>query len=144
MLVPLVVTSIALGLTALFIVMLMIERARGVRYLGGLRTSLDGVLHWGGRAVARRVPQVHGGMVRAIFHYLAHQCLSVILKVIRKSESVLVRIVHFNRSKALRAAQHASPGAPDSHLRAIAEHKESVSLTPAEKRKRKHQALRGD
>lgn len=144
MLAPLVVTGIALGLTVLFIVILTLERARGVRYVPGMRSSLDNALLWGGRAIARRIPQVHGGMVRAIFHYLAHQCLWLILKIIRKSESVLVRIVHFNRSKALRAAESAPQSSPDSHLRAIAEHKESVSLSPAEKRKRRHQALRGD
>jgi hypothetical protein len=69
-----------------------------------------------------------------------HKLLSLTLRVVRKAESLLVRIVRFNRSKAM----HVVAGNADPHLNEIARHKEETSLSPAERQKRKNDALRGE
>lgn len=137
---PVGVTILTGTITALFIFLLLVERARNTRYLRPVRVFLDQLFDIGSQKIHQSMPRINSGFVRSFFHYVTNMLLSMVLRVLQQLEYFLKKIAQFNRSKA-REAENIAKSNGDSHLQKIAAHKEAVSLTEAEKEKRKQDAL---
>ena len=113
------------------------ERARGVRYGARARTVFDRVVtHIHMRFVQSSI-RVSGRTVRQSVHYIFHQILAVLLRVVSGTEDRIRAIMHFNKKRANR------PEKSVSHLAAINEHKRTSKLSEDEQRMKKDAALRG-
>ena len=134
-----VIASIVWILTFGSAIRLIVERARGVRFLAPLRSAMDRMVLTVQTSFGESVPAVNRLFFRQLFHYLVHIFLSRVLKFLQWGERRTHSIVRFNRKKAVVSASVN----PESHLQKVAAHKEESALTSAEKKERKAAALRG-
>ncbi len=139
-------TALALtlsALTAVYILVLIVERRRGRRFGARMRGILDRALEGMRRSVGAHMPDINDRFFRQLFHYIIHLFLSSVIRVLEFLERGLRRIMRLNRKKAVTGVSASGAGG-DSHLKKIAEHKEESALTEKEKTARKKAALRGD
>ncbi len=128
------------ALTALWVLVLIVESGSGHRFLARFRIPLDKLFERATRTVGSQVPVVNEGFFRHLFHYSIHRTLSRLLRFTEWVAVGIRSVVHFNRKKAKVTTE---PN-PDSYLQKIAVHKEENALTDKEKKTRKQKALRGE
>jgi len=128
------------ALTALWVVVLIVERGSRHRFLARFRVPLDRMFERATRTVGSQVPVVNEGFFRHLFHYSIHRALSRLLRLTEWVAVGIRSVVHFNRKKA----KVVTAPNQDSHLQKIAVHKEENALTDKEKKTRKQKALRGE
>lgn len=77
-------------------------------------------------------PYAGRGFVRLMLHYLVHTLLKRVLRLVRRVEQWIERVMRQNRqvAKSIDAGNR-----PQTHLEAIAEHKVETALTEREKRR---------
>lgn len=129
---------LASGIVAIiFFILLQAESAQNKRLvLSRLRSNLDTKIVF----MQKRSNEWSGyfgtGSLRILLHYLAHQVLSVVLKIIKFSEKSLGKLRHRNKmvAKAVKDRDR-------NHLDHIAEHKESTALSDKEKQDLKAKSL---
>lgn len=128
------------ALTIVSVVVVLVERKTNKRFLGSVRGYVDVKLDVFFRSTKEQVPGVNQEFVRQFFHYMIHVFLSIVLRVVRRTEKILRAIVRFNRKKAIERVERDE----DTYLEKIAAHKEEVALSSKEKKHRKDAALRGE
>ncbi len=130
---------LASGLFALALVGLFRhERARGTRYGVRMRTVLDRVVtHIHTRFVQSSI-RVSGRTMRQSVHFIFHQILAALLRIVSSVEDRIRTVMHLNKKRANRPENAAS-----SHLAMINEHKRASKLSEDEQRMKKDAALHG-
>jgi hypothetical protein len=129
---------IASGLVTLVLIGLFRhERARGVRYGARIRGVFDRIVTHIHMRFVQSSLRVSGRTIRQTVHYLFHQLLAALLRVVSGAESRIRAIMHLNKKRANR------PEKPASHLAAINEHKRASKLSEDEARVKKEDALDG-
>jgi len=135
LIVVLVSGGVVLALTVLF----RCERTRGARFAGAARTRFDHTLEEFGVRTRYLYRQCAGQTLRQSLHYVFHQILTAMLRLIQRAEASVYSIVRHNKNRANRHAE----GAPSAHLSALAEHKRTTKLSDAQIRQRRDEALNG-
>lgn len=128
-----------IGTTFLFILFL-IERRRGVRFFPRVRMVMDRALEERLTRIRERIPAVNSAFFRHLYHYAIHRILARLLSVVRIMERGITAIAHRNRKKAKERLK-SERGEVDTHLKALAEHKEVTALSSVEKEARKRAAI---
>lgn len=113
------------------------EDRRGGRVLEKIRTALDKVVD----AVVVRwhtvMLYIGGGAGRVWLHYGLHRMLGFFVAVLRHGEASISRLQKRNR-KIVRTVQKTRT---ESHLSAIAAHREATALSETEKKKLKDRSI---
>jgi hypothetical protein len=123
--------GVSLGILLLLMVLYTIEDKKGGRIvLKGVRAALDAlfltILAW----LTRLTKVFTHGFMRILLHYSLHRLLSRILHTLQVLEKKVENLVRHNR----RVAKTIKEGTKEkTHLQAIAEHKEEVSLSDAQR-----------
>lgn len=136
-------TPLTLVLVSGFVTLVLVglfrhERTRGMRYGARMRSVLDRVVtHIHTRFVQSSI-RVSGRTMRQSVHFIFHQILAVLLRIVAGAEDRIRAIMHLNKKRANRPES-----APTSHLAAISEHKRASKLSEDEQRMKKDAALHG-
>ena len=139
---PSTLALLSLSVTVGLVILFSIEARRGKRFLGRLRTYIDNGIERRIREFHARIPRVNRVFFSYLFHYLIHRIVARLLVLTRLFERGLRFVAHLNRKKATERQQKQVD--VDPHLRAIAEHKEEVALSPKEQKEWKDAVLRGE
>lgn len=110
------------------------EEANGSRlFLSTVRSFCDRVIVWFAKRWNAIFVYFGAGVFRATFHYCLHRVLSFIIAGLTRVQKhlYLLHQRHKRQAKVSRTSEQ------DTHLDAIAAHKEEVSLSDEEIRKRK-------
>jgi hypothetical protein len=131
----LVYLGVSFGILLLLTVLYTVEDKKGGRVLlGGARASLDAFFLTILLGLTRLTKVFTHGFMRILLHYSLHRLLSRILDTLQLLEKKVENLVRHNR----RVAKTIKQGSKEkTHLQAIAEHKEEVSLSEAEKKEMK-------
>lgn len=135
---PLVTVLITGGVTLALIALFRYEAARGARCLPITRRALDHAVENAGGILSRRWRQITGPAMRQSLHYIFHQLLTGIIRLLQRLEVFVYTIVHLNRDRAKRRRNASS-----SSLSGIVEHKRAAGLSEEEKQRRRDEALNG-
>ena len=115
----------------LLIVLFKAEAARGERVvLGGARAGLDHLVIGIGNVFERIFGHFRAGVFRATFHYMLHQVLGIVITGLTKAQRKLF-LLYERHTRISRQIQKEH----ETHLDAIAAHKEETALTETQKRK---------
>jgi len=136
MLAALTYVGISVAVVLVLTVVYVFEDLRGRRlFLTAAREALDRFIAAILQLLRRVTRFFTHGFVRLLLHYGAHTLLKRILNTLRNWEHKVEELVRHNRkvAKDIRAQK------TDSHLHAIAKHKEEVALSEEEKIERKAQ-----
>lgn len=136
------VTPLTLLVTSGFITLLLVglfrrERTRGVRYGARVRGVLDRVVTHIHTRIVESTIRVSGRTLRQSVHYIFHQILAALLRIVSGAESRIRTVMHLNKKRANR------PEKSVSHLAVINEHKRASRLSEDEIRVKKETALHG-
>ena len=130
--------SVVGGSAALLLVLVALfkkEASRGERVMfSGARAQFDRAVMAVSAAFQKVMSRMGAGVFRVTLHYIMHQVLGALIESLMKVQKKLFELHerHLKISKAVREeSEH------NSHLDAIAAHKEETALTEAEKRKMK-------
>jgi hypothetical protein len=115
-----------------------LEGKRNVRFLAGLRRSFDSLCERTGNVMQKLLTLFGRTVIRQTTRYLFHLLLAFILRLLRRAEQSIQRVYRFNKEQAIRARiKRTQPSIFDE----IKEHKDSLTLSEEEKRKRRHTLL---
>ncbi len=131
------------GVSLALIVLFRYERAHHTRVFAGLREMIDdavaGVMGWLTNSLQQMTGQSVRQSARQTLHFVFHQILTILLKVIQYAERMLHKIAQFNKKRAnSRPVTESS-----SHLAVLADHKQRTQLSEVEKQQRRDRALMG-
>lgn len=131
------------GIASLSLVVLFfVESRRGIRFADSIRSVFDRMLTRMSDAVAEYVPPINSLFFQELFYYILHLVLSRFLHFVRRLEQFVLRVVRFNRMKAMKLrVRESADGEKDQHFAEIAEHKKSVELSPKEKARHKEASI---
>lgn len=139
----LIVTAISFVLLVACLVLTTIEQKRGVRIFAvQLRDFLDTIFDRLTREIARWYVSVTRHKMKLSWYYSLHAVLVAVLAFLAATYHKIENIVIANRDKAKKIRKEKQT-LKKSHLTEIAEHKESVQLSPKEKIRRKNESLKG-
>lgn len=132
--------TVALALTGgsaltllILLVLLKKEASRGERVvLGQTREHLDHAVLRCGSMFERIFGHFRAGVFRATFHYILHQILGVVITGLTKAQRKMF-LLYDRHTRISRQIQKEH----ETHLDAIAAHKEETALTETQKRKLK-------
>ena len=128
-----------------FIVLLMgvsKERRLGRRFFAdSARSWLDDKADRVGKWLVKSWDHFIKYIVQLNWYYSIHSVLKAILKVIVKFYTYFENVFERNRSRTKQLLAEKRQLGEMSHLQQVAEHKEGVALTPAEKRKLRKKKL---
>lgn len=131
------------GIASLLLTILFaFEASRGVRFGDSMRSVFDRLLVRIEQSVRRYVPPINSLFFQELFYYILHIALSRFLNTIRSLEHFILRVVRFNRMKAMRLRSAMDTERKmDPHFAEIAEHKKSVELSPKERARHKEESI---
>lgn len=124
-----------------FFLLLRYEMRKGVRFLSGIRRRLDLVVLRISAFFSNSSRFAPRRMIRQTVHYVFHRMLTSLLYFLEQFEHRVKDMLRSNKRLARRL--DAQTDRPKNKLDEIAEHKQSVALTEAEKKKRKQKSLEG-
>lgn len=123
-------------LMGVFVMVSAIEDRRGRRFFEALRARLDTVVVWFKTHITRMARRLHLNTLMGVLHYLAHALLARLLQIMHWFEKKIEQAIMRNRSAARALRQHKNT---DSHLSAIAEHKQATALSESDKQRLKEE-----
>lgn len=124
-------------------IVLRFERARGERYASGARTTFDRLIFETKERLVFRYGAMSVRSVRQTIHFMLHQLLTILLRIIAYVERLIRSVVHLNKRQANKDVVKTTGSSSTSHLSAIADHKRGSKLSEEEQRAAKERALRG-
>lgn len=130
--------GVSLGVLLLLVIFFRFEDKRGRRVvLSGVRNSIDDAVLLSSNAIGSFFETIGSRGTRIVMHFIIHNVLKTILRLLEKSESGITRLLHSNRRKAHVIRESTAR----THLHEIADHKVETALTDEEKRKKKTESL---
>ena len=138
-----IVTVITFVLLVAWWIILTIEQRRDMRLFAvGLRGFLDKIFERVTRKLSLWYVSITRHKMKLSWYYSIHAVLVAVLSFLASTYTKIENVVIKNRDKAkkIRKEKHSLT---KSHLTEIAEHKESVQLSPKEKTRRKNESLKG-
>ncbi len=137
---PIALAILSISCTCGLALLFLIERKRGVRFVPRARHYADLTMERLYERTIGQLPTVNKAFFRHLFHYFIHKVLSRFLRLLERAENLVRTVVRINRQKAIERRMKEA-GSGDTHLQAIAEHKEQHALTEDEKIARKMAAI---
>ncbi len=125
----------------LFVILFNLESKKGQRiFLSRFRSYFDDLIIKSKLWQVKTGVHFSSGSVRILLHFVLHKLLNVILNLLRYFETALSHLQRRNRNlaKAVRVAEEKT------HLDLIAEHKDSVALSPEDKELLKRRSIEGE
>lgn len=139
--VPVIGILVSGCMLACFWLLFYLEEKRGERFFSRIRIVFDRIVLRLAHIWTQISRYIGRQMVRQTLHYTFHRVLTALLRFLERLEKHVKRVLRTNKMVARKL--HLQSDRPKNQLDEIAEHKQSVALTDAQKRKHRQRSLEG-